>query len=192
MIYLTPSGHSLLSDQHYPKTFQALLFPPQARMSVLVTIPAWTISKNQDRYSLNSLFPELFLEPILPLTANVNADDSDSQGSVNSLPCDELSTPQSHTIDRHIICSTPFPGTPRKTIYVHNPLALFYLRPASHLASEHPVNLLLHAIQLEHCKETSIVVRGELLVIQLSLKRPETVVNLPHEHVKYIELITAL
>lgn len=141
---------------------------------------------------MDTLLPERFLEPTFPVMPDIDIDDGLSDVSPDPSQYEEILPPQSGNIRQLVIHSMPSASSADATIYLRNPLGFFYLQPDLACTNEHPTNQLVHAIQLEHCKETASVLRGSLLVTELSAEGTDHIVDLPYEHIKYIELIVTL
>lgn len=159
-------------------------------MSVPVNLPAWTSSNG--RLGMDVVLPELYLEPVMPVQADIDMDDNQSDASSDSQTHEEILPPQSHNIHHHVVWTVPCSMTTDEVINLRNPLGVFHLTPNSSLTDEHPVNQLIHAIQLEHCRKANSGLKGGLLVVELSSEHASNVVDLPYEHIKFIKLIIAL
>ena len=155
-----------------------------------VFLPAWTSSNGYE--ALDAVLPELFLEPNILLLTDINADDDMSDVSVEPDLYEELTPPHLNCVHCSILHSTPSGDSMDPTIFLQNPLAIFYLCPDSNATRSQPANQLIQYIQMEHCKGCATVLKGGLLVVKLSSQRPSEIVNVPYEHFKYIELIIAL
>ncbi|KAG6375682.1 hypothetical protein JVT61DRAFT_3255 [Boletus reticuloceps] len=159
-------------------------------MSVPVTMPKWTTLTSHE--PLDSLLPELFLQPVIPFIPNVDADDDDSPARVAPAEHEAIHPPQSKSIRRVIIHSVPSYEGNEPLIHIRNPLVLYYLEQNKPHMKKLPRNRLADALQLEHCKGRGCTVRGGLLVMELSSNQSSEFVNLSYEHIKYVELVIAL
>lgn len=126
------------------------------------------------------------------MIVDADEDDQGEPGVVSATEYEPIEPQKAKLIRQDIIHSVPCYEDSNVSIHLRNPLAVIYLQPNSPSSKNCSRNHLIEAIQLEHCKGRGSVIKGGLLVIELSADQSDEIVNLPYEHVKYMELVLAL
>ena len=141
---------------------------------------------------MDVVLPDLFLEPVTPVQPDFDLDDDQSDTSSEQRTHQQILPPHSHNIRKCIIDTVHCSNATDDIIRLCNPLGIFYLASDAPLVDEILGNQLIRSIQLEHCNMTSSVIKGGVLVIELSSEHKSEIMDLPYEHIKFVEFIVAL